>query len=78
MPSVDTAEPQAIFRDDAGTLAVALAGSWSADRAPRLEKLVGEISGRLQHGARARLDLSDVSRLDTLGAYVLNRLKARQ
>ncbi len=78
MPSVDTAEPQAIFRDDAGTLAVALAGSWSADRAPRLEKLVGEIAGRLQHGARARLDLSDVSRLDTLGAYVLNRLKARQ
>lgn len=78
MPSVDTAEPQAIFRDEAGTLAVALAGSWSADRAPRLEKLVGEITGRLQRGGQARLDLSDVTRLDTLGAYVLNRLKMRQ
>jgi phospholipid/cholesterol/gamma-HCH transport system permease protein len=78
MPSVDTAEPQAIFRDDAGTLAVALAGSWSADRAPRLEKLIGEITGRLQGGGDARLDLSDVTRLDTLGAYVLNRLKARR
>lgn len=78
MPSVDTAEPQAIFRDDAGTLAVALAGSWSADQAPRLEKLIGEIAGRMPQAAHARLDLSDVTRLDTLGAYVLNRLKSRQ
>lgn len=78
MPSADAAEPQAIFRDDGGTLAVALAGSWSADRAPRLEKLIDEIVGRMSSGKQARLDLSDVSRLDTLGAYVLNRLKSRQ
>ena len=78
MPSVDAAEPQAILRDDHGTLAVALAGSWSADRAPRLDKLVAEIVGRIPDSGRARLDLSDVSRLDTLGAYVLNRLKSRQ
>lgn len=78
MASVDSAEPQATIRDDAGRLAVALAGSWSADRAPRIEKLVEEIAKRLSRGGQARLDLSDVSRLDTLGAYVLNRLKARQ
>ncbi|MCO5092495.1 MlaE family lipid ABC transporter permease subunit [Bosea sp. (in: a-proteobacteria)] len=78
MASLDTAEPQAALSDDAGTLAVTLSGSWSADRAPRIEKLVGDIAGHLRAGARARIDLSQVTRLDTLGAYVLNRLKARQ
>ncbi|PTM38803.1 ABC transporter permease [Bosea sp. 124] len=78
MASPDTAEPQAVFRDDAGTLAVALAGSWSADRAPRIESLATEIAERIAKASRARLDLSAVVRLDTLGAYVLNRLKHEQ
>ncbi|MDP3410302.1 ABC transporter permease [Bosea sp. (in: a-proteobacteria)] len=70
-----SAEPQAVFRDDAGTLAVTLAGSWSADRAPRIESLAEEIGQRVAKSTKARLDLSAVDRLDTLGAYVLNRLK---
>ena len=78
MASVDTAEPQAILRDDAGRLSVTLAGSWSADRAPRIAMLIDEIAARLKPASGARLDLSNVSRLDTLGAYVLNRLKALQ
>ncbi|KRE17840.1 ABC transporter permease [Bosea sp. Root381] len=78
MASPDSAEPQAVFRDDGGTLAVALAGSWSADRAPRIESLAREIAGRVAKASRARLDLSAVVRLDTLGAYVLNRLKHQQ
>ncbi|MDR6871536.1 phospholipid/cholesterol/gamma-HCH transport system permease protein [Bosea sp. BE125] len=78
MASLDTAEPQAVFRDDAGTLAVALAGSWSADRAPRVEALIAEIGERIAKGASSRLDLSAVTRLDTMGAYVLNRLKLQQ
>jgi phospholipid/cholesterol/gamma-HCH transport system permease protein len=78
MASLDTAEPQAVFRDDSGTLSVALAGSWSAECAPRVEALVSEIGGRIAKGLPARLDLSAVTRLDTLGAYVLNRLKAQQ
>ncbi|WP_306226038.1 ABC transporter permease [Bosea beijingensis] len=78
MASLDTAEPQANLRDDAGVLAVALSGSWSADRAPRIEELIGEIGERLHEAPGARIDLSEVTRLDTLGAYVLNRLKARQ
>ena len=78
MASPDSAEPQAVFRDDGGTLAVALAGSWSADRAPRIESLVSEIAGRVAKASHARLDLSAVVRLDTLGAYVLNRLKQQQ
>jgi phospholipid/cholesterol/gamma-HCH transport system permease protein len=78
MASLDTAEPQAVFRDDAGTLAVALAGSWSADRAPRVEALIAEIGERIAKGASSRLDLSAVTRLDTMGAYVLNRLKLQR
>ncbi len=71
----DAAEPQAVFRDEADMLTVALAGSWSADRAPRIESLAEEIGERVGKTRRARLDLTAVDRLDTLGAYVLNRLK---
>ncbi|QEL23087.1 MlaE family lipid ABC transporter permease subunit [Bosea sp. F3-2] len=78
MASVDTAEPQTTIRSDAGTVAVALAGSWSADRAPRIEELIAEIVEHLPQARHVRLDLSDVTRLDTLGAYVLNRLKAQR
>ncbi len=77
MATLDPAEPQAIFRDDAGTLAVMLSGSWSADRAPRVEALIAEIGERIAAVKRARVDLSAVARLDTLGAYVVNRLKAQ-
>jgi phospholipid/cholesterol/gamma-HCH transport system permease protein len=50
MASVDTAEPQAILRDDAGRLSVTLAGSWSADRAPRIATLIDEIAARRNPG----------------------------
>ena len=75
MAVVDDAEPQAIYRDDDGVLAVALAGSWSADRAPRLEELIAEMAARVAAVRQARLDLSAIGRLDTLGAYLLARLK---
>lgn len=78
MASLDSAEPQAVFRDDAGTLAIVLAGSWSADRAPRVEELAEEIGERIARVSRATLDLSAVVRLDTLGAYVLSRLKTQR
>lgn len=78
MASLDTAEPQAVYRDEAGTLSVALAGSWSAENAPRVEELVAEIARRIAEVSPARLDLSAVERLDTMGAYVLNRIKAQQ
>ncbi|WP_332682652.1 MlaE family lipid ABC transporter permease subunit [Bosea sp. (in: a-proteobacteria)] len=75
MAVVDDAEPQAIYRDDGGVLAVTLAGSWSADRAPRLEELIAEMGERVGAVRQARLDLSAIERLDTLGAYLLARLK---
>ncbi len=78
MATLDTADPQAVFRDDAGTLAIALSGAWSAEHAPRIEELIEEMGGRLEKVGAARIDLSSVVRLDTLGAYVLNRLKAER
>jgi phospholipid/cholesterol/gamma-HCH transport system permease protein len=78
MATLDTADPQAVYRDDAGTLAIALSGAWSAEHAPRIEELIEEIDGRLAKAGAARIDLSSVVRLDTLGAYVLNRLKAER
>lgn len=78
MSKLDTAEPQAVYRDNAGAdagVAVALAGSWSAEHAPRVEALLEEISQRVGQAKSARIDLSGVERLDTLGAYVLGRLK---
>ncbi|PZU91734.1 MAG: ABC transporter permease [Chelatococcus sp.] len=74
----DSGRPQAVFRDEAGALAVTLAGAWSADHAPRVEELVAEMAERIGGATRARLDLSAVTRLDTLGAFVLNRLKLRR
>ncbi len=75
MAVVDDAEPQAVYRDEGGVLAVSLAGSWSADRAPRVEALIEELTGRVSSVRQARLDLSAIQRLDTLGAYLLGRVK---
>jgi phospholipid/cholesterol/gamma-HCH transport system permease protein len=75
MAVVDDAEPQAVYRDDGGTLAVSLAGRWSVDRAPRLEDIVAELTERVGSVRQARLDLSAIERLDTLGAYLLARVR---
>ena len=75
MAVVDDAEPQAVYRDEGGLLAVTLAGSWSVDCAPRVEELASELSDRVRSVRRARLDLSAIDRLDTLGAYLLGRVK---
>ena len=75
MTGVDDAEPRALYRDDGGVLAVTLAGRWSAERAPAVEHLIAEVKQRLEGQRTARLDLSGIDRLDTLGAYLIGRLK---
>ena len=73
MAVVDDVEPQAVYRDDGGVLVVSLAGRWSVGRAPRLETLASELTERIGSVRQARLDLSGIERLDTLGAYLLGR-----
>src|SRR3954452_13087771 len=56
-------------------LALCAAGSWTARFAPVLERLVGEAE-KLQ-GSRPNIfiDVSQVSRLDTFGAWLIERLR---
>ncbi len=72
-PVIDEPAIQVAVADSAPV--VTLTGRWCADRAPVIEPLLEEIRGKLDGALRARLDLSQITRLDTMGAYVLDRLR---
>ncbi|MGA0595855.1 ABC transporter permease [Enterovirga sp. CN4-39] len=50
-----------------------LTGSWTADRAVELERRLAELTGDLGPPRRLVLDLSGIERLDTVGAWILDR-----
>src|SRR5918998_941974 len=52
-----------------------LSGRWTVDQAPIVEDRIGEVIGAAEHGRRVLIDLSQVDRLDTLGAWVLDRTR---
>lgn len=54
---------------------VQLSGIWAADQAPQLEVLVSDVADRLLHVASARIDMTGIVRLDTMGAYLIGRLR---
>ena len=57
-------------------LRAALSGRWMADQAPAIEARVTELTDAARgESARVLIDLSRVERLDTLGAWVLNRTR---
>jgi phospholipid/cholesterol/gamma-HCH transport system permease protein len=66
-------EPRATFERAGDELRVVLAGRWTADQAPAVETHVAEILGQAEGERRVILDLAAVDRLDTLGAWVLDR-----
>jgi phospholipid/cholesterol/gamma-HCH transport system permease protein len=51
-----------------------LSGRWTADQAPAVEAAAAEIAGASAPG-RVQIDLSELGRLDTLGAWVLERTR---
>ncbi|MBE0705367.1 MAG: STAS domain-containing protein, partial [Afipia sp.] len=57
-------------------VALRAAGEWTVHHAPALEKLV-ERTERSRDGSRASLviDVSQISRLDTFGAWLIERLR---
>ena len=59
--------------DEAGGR-VALAGRWTADQAPGVEAVAARIAAMAPSTA-VQVDLSQVQRLDTLGAWVLERTR---
>jgi phospholipid/cholesterol/gamma-HCH transport system permease protein len=53
-----------------------LSGRWVAAHAPAVEAAAGQIAGAAREGGRVQIDLSGLARLDTLGAWVLERTRA--
>jgi phospholipid/cholesterol/gamma-HCH transport system permease protein len=69
-------EPTAAIERAGDTVRAALSGRWTADQAPAVEARVAEIAGAAEHErARVLIDLAQVERLDTLGAWVLDRTR---
>jgi phospholipid/cholesterol/gamma-HCH transport system permease protein len=61
------------LRGDA--LELAAAGSWTADRARELEPLIDDISKKTRGVRAVTIDMGGVERLDTFGAWLLERLQ---
>jgi phospholipid/cholesterol/gamma-HCH transport system permease protein len=74
--SVLTHEPLAAIERAGDALRAKLSGRWTADQAPAIETRVAEIADAAEHErARVLIDVSQVERLDTLGAWVLDRTR---
>jgi phospholipid/cholesterol/gamma-HCH transport system permease protein len=69
-----TQEPQARIERSGDEISAKLSGFWTAEHSEKIESLAAELGAE---GSEHRLiiDLSDVRRLDTLGAWVLDRTR---
>jgi len=56
------------------TLDLAATGAWTAERATELEKIVDDAAGRYAATRHIDIDLSQLERLDTFGAWLIERL----
>ncbi|MGZ5854474.1 MAG: ABC transporter permease, partial [Xanthobacteraceae bacterium] len=57
-----------------GQLQLAAAGSWTVANSEVLEQLVQSAAGRMKQARAATIDMAGVRELDTLGAWLLERL----
>ncbi|SDR63477.1 phospholipid/cholesterol/gamma-HCH transport system permease protein [Rhizobiales bacterium GAS113] len=77
--SVETAqlapasEPRLTIEAEEGELRAKLSGHWTADQAPAIERCVSEVLGGTKAGMRMVLDLASIERLDTIGAWIIDR-----
>jgi phospholipid/cholesterol/gamma-HCH transport system permease protein len=67
-------EPQAKIDQAGGELRASLSGRWTAEHAAMVETLAADIMTEADHG-RVIIDMTAVRRLDTLGAWVLDRTR---
>lgn len=67
-------EPQMMIERAGDRLVARLSGPWTAEHAHTVEALVAQING-VSDGQRVIIDLTGVDRLDTLGAWVLDRTR---
>jgi phospholipid/cholesterol/gamma-HCH transport system permease protein len=68
-------EPDYILERSGPDLRVRLSGRWTAEQAGRVEAESDQLLGETDGARRVLLDLSHVERLDTLGAWVLDRTR---
>jgi phospholipid/cholesterol/gamma-HCH transport system permease protein len=74
--SVAPPEPTTTLERAGDALRAVLSGRWTADQAPAIEANVARIARAAERErARVLLDLAQVERLDTLGAWVLDRTR---
>jgi phospholipid/cholesterol/gamma-HCH transport system permease protein len=69
-----TQEPQARIDHNGGETSARLSGNWTAEHSTIIEALAAELM-EPNTDRRVLIDLSDVTRLDTLGAWVLDRTR---
>jgi phospholipid/cholesterol/gamma-HCH transport system permease protein len=76
-PAIDSALPSAVSATLAdGALEIRFAGSWVTRHAVRMEAALAAVKDGRKPGGTCIIDLSGVSRIDTAGAWLINRLKA--
>ena len=56
-------------------VALAATGAWTAERAPELEEIIDQTVRRYQGASDVVIDLAKLERLDTFGAWLIERLK---
>src|SRR5690242_5911332 len=70
-------EPLLTATPSGGRLELRPAGSWTAANVVTLEALTAAVMPELDRSASIRLDMTGVSELDTLGAWLLEKLSRR-
>lgn len=68
-------EPEVVIDWVGDEVRAFLSGRWTVDQATAVEERIGEVVAAAEHGRRILIDLSHVDRLDTLGAWVLDRTR---
>jgi phospholipid/cholesterol/gamma-HCH transport system permease protein len=68
------AEPDMVTTSGRTGQLLRLSGEWTAGHARELETLVADAAGSLR-GSRVQLDIAAISRVDTVGALLLDRLR---
>jgi phospholipid/cholesterol/gamma-HCH transport system permease protein len=70
-------EPLLAASAEAGVLELRPGGSWTASNAVVLERLFEDVAPKLQGMRGVRIDLAGVQEIDTLGAWLLERMSRR-
>ncbi|MFO7309496.1 MAG: STAS domain-containing protein, partial [Pseudomonadota bacterium] len=67
--------PAITVEEHGGDVLLVVSGRWTAPHAAEVERLAAMILEATRGGGSVRIDLAAVERLDTLGAWVLDRTR---